>query len=763
MDFDENQDIRELVREYYGETLQGSDDLKTDACCCTTAVPPKYVLDVMDLIEDDIMAHFYGCGSPIPPALEGATVLDLGCGTGRDVYVCSKLVGPTGHVIGVDMTEQQLAFARRYEAKQMERFGFDRSNVEFHQGYIEDLAAIGIKDNSVDVVISNCVINLSPFKEQVFAEIARVLKPGGELYFSDIFSDRRVPPQFYDDPVLRGECLSGALYIEDFRRILAKHGMNACYDVETAELHVGDFQIATKLGCIGFASHTIRAIKCADLEDREESYGQTATYLGTMPENKRYFDLTEEIRFVKGKPLAISGNMAAILSASRYAPHFSVQGDRSHHVGAYRFSAAQEALALKQEKARTGLLELNDTCRALGIEPFENRVHDKDLLHSAPTISTLQVNVGYRCNLACTHCYLECSPKRTETMSRETMEAVLEAFRTGDFLTLDITGGSPEMNPHLEWFLEEAEKVVAEKNARNTREAEVAPGGSGASSEDDRGKADLIVRSNLAILNDSEYQHFIDVYARNKVHLVTSLPYFNNTGCEQQRGRRVFDRIIKMMRKLNEIGYGIDPSLKLDVAYNVSGPFLPPDQRELEEYYAFELEREQGVKFDNLYAFNNWALGRFATHLKSEQKFDYYLNLLSENYNAAVVAHMMCRSQINVDVDGRLYDCEVNHVLGLPITEESLLNENGASCEGKRGGESEASCESGQGNEGETNYESTNESAGEAMDQETRALTVHDLANGALLPHTIATSPLCYSCAAGCGSSCGGSLMEKYA
>ena len=119
MEFDESQDIRELVRAYYGETLQGSDDLKTDACCCTTATPPKYVLDVMGEIEDDIMMHFYGCGSPIPPALAGATVLDLGCGTGRDVYLCSKLVGPAGRVIGVDMTEQQLAFARRYEARQM--------------------------------------------------------------------------------------------------------------------------------------------------------------------------------------------------------------------------------------------------------------------------------------------------------------------------------------------------------------------------------------------------------------------------------------------------------------------------------------------------------------------------------------------------------------------------------------------------------------------------------------------------------------------
>ncbi len=718
MEFDESQDIRELVRTYYGETLQGSDDLKTDACCCTTTTPPKYVLDVMNDIEDDIVAHFYGCGSPVPPALSGATVLDLGCGTGRDVYACSKLVGPEGRVIGVDMTAQQLDFARRYEARQMERFGFERSNVEFHQGYIEDLASLGIEDESVDVVISNCVINLSPFKDQVFAEIARVLKPGGELYFSDIFSDRRVPPKFYDDPILRGECLSGALYIEDFRRILAKHGINAFYDVETAELHVGDFQIATKLGCIGFASHTVRAIKCADLEDREEDYGQVATYLGTMPENKRYFDLTEQVRFIKGKPLAISGNMASMLAASRYAQHFDIRGNRDHHVGAYDFETAQEALALRSGKAHRGLAELEGVHRALGIEPFDERVHDKDLLRSAPAMPTLQVNVSYRCNLACTHCYLECGPQRTECMSRETMEDVLAAFVAGGFSTLDITGGSPETNPHLEWFLREATKVAD----------------------------DVIVRSNLAILDQPEYRPFMDVYAECGVHLVTSLPYFNNSGCDMQRGRHVFDRIIQSMRQLNELGYGTDPRLKLDVAYNVSGPFLPPDQRELEEYYAFELEREQGVKFNNLYAFNNWALGRIATYLLGENKLDYYLNLLSENYNAAVVAHMMCRSQVNVDVDGTLYDCEVNHVVGLPITESALAD--GATDRMARSAEAETPA-------------SETELSGTASGR--RALTVRDIAEAPLSTRRIATSPLCYTCAAGCGSSCGGSLMDKYA
>lgn len=700
MAFDEEKDIRELVREYYGETLRGSDDLKTDACCCTASAPPKYVLDVLADIEDDIMTHFYGCGSPIPPALEGATVLDLGCGTGRDVYVCSKLVGPHGRVIGVDMTEQQLAFACRHEAAQMRRFGFEESNVEFRRGYIEDLAGCGIEDESVDVVISNCVVNLSPFKDQLFKEIVRVLKPGGEIYLSDIFSDRRVPPAFYDDPVLRGECLSGALYLEDFRRILAKNGIRAFYDVEVAPLEVGDFRIATKLGCIGFSSRTVRAVKCANLEDREENYGQIATYLGTMPENKRYFDLTEQVRFVKGKPVAVSGNMAAMLAASRYAEHFRITGNTERHLGAYEFEAAQEALALSRGKASVGLAELMRASSKLGIEPFDARVHDKDLLASAPGLSTMQVNVGYRCNLSCTHCYLECGPSRTEEMSRETMEATLAAFRTGGYSTLDITGGSPEMNPHMEWFVHEASAVADE----------------------------VIVRSNLAILDDASYERFMRVYAENGVHLVTSLPYFNNSGCDSQRGRNVFDRIIKVLRKLNVLGYGVDPALRIDVVYNVSGPFLPPDQRDLEEYYAFELEREQQVRFNKLYAFNNYALGRFAHEMKREGKFDYYLNLLAENYNGAVVAHMMCRSQVNVDVDGGLYDCEANHVLGLPITDAAIAA-----------------------------------ARGDAAPASPRALNVRDIVDAPLPRRRIATNPICYSCAAGSGSSCGGSLMEKYA
>lgn len=674
----EEEKVREEIRRYYGEILSQSDDLSTDACACAAAAPPKYVIDALKNVDDEIIARFYGCGSPIPPALEGATVLDLGCGTGRDVYVASQLVGPSGRVIGIDMTPAQLEFARSFEARQMETFGYDASNVEFVEGFIEDMNMIA--DESIDVVISNCVVNLSPFKEQLFKEVFRVLKPGGELYFSDVFCDRRVPEGFYDDPILRGECLSGAMYIEDFRRMLASYGVKAFYDVSVEELHVGDFRIATKLGCATFYSHTVRAIKSADLEDREENYGQTATYLGTLPENPRYFDLTDAVRLIKDRPVAISGNMATMLTQSRYAPHFRVSA-RREHVGLYDHEQAHHALQLARGKEKVDLHELNGRCERLNIGPFEQRVHDAGLLRSA-TMATMQVNVGYACNLACSHCYLECSPKRTERMTRETMEACLAAFATGGYRVMDITGGSPEMNPDLEWFLDEASRIAEQ----------------------------VIVRSNLTILAKPEYGHFKDVYVRDKVKIVCSLPYYDEEYCDVQRGNGVFQDVIAQLRDLNARGYGRDPELQIDLVYNVDGPFLPPDQRELEEFYAYQLKRSQGVEFNALYAFNNFTLGRFASKLDRAGKMDYYLQLLADNYNGAVVAHMMCRTQVNVDWDGSLYDCECNHVLELPIRE---------------------------------------------------AANVRDIVNTPLPVRDIRTNPICYSCAAGSGSSCGGSLLEK--
>lgn len=323
----------ENIQQYYGSVLQSKNDLKTGACCTAESMP-EHLRPILGEIHPEILDRFYGCGSPIPSALEGATVLDLGCGTGRDVYMLSKLVGESGRVIGLDMTEQQLAVARKYGKWHTNKFGYSKTNVEFKNGYMEDLAGASIADNSVDLVVSNCVINLSPDKEKVFSEILRVLKPGGELYFSDVFADRRIPEALKSDPVLLGECLSGALYTEDFRRMLAKHGIADFRVVKSSPVPILDKEIERKIGMVNFSSLTIRAFKL-DLEDKCEDYGQIAYYKGTVAESPHEFMLDDHHLIKTGMPFLVCGNTARMLSETRYAKHFQIVGDTSKHFGLF--------------------------------------------------------------------------------------------------------------------------------------------------------------------------------------------------------------------------------------------------------------------------------------------------------------------------------------------------------------------------------------------------------------------------------------------
>lgn len=321
------------IRHYYGEVLQSSGDLKTGACCPLEAMP-EAMRQLLADVHPEVKDRFYGCGSPLPPALDGMTVLDLGCGTGRDVYLLSRLVGEQGRVIGVDMTPEQLEIAVRHQAWHAARYGHAQSNVSFVEGYIERLDACGIADDSIDVVVSNCVLNLSPDKERVFAEIFRVLKPGGELYFSDVFADRRIPPELRTDPLLLGECLAGALYGEDFRRLLGRVGCNDARSVSQSPIALLDAQIEARIGMVGFRSVTMRAFKLP-LEDRCEDYGQTATYRGTIAGLPHAFVLDGHHRFETGRPLRVCGNTFDMLARSRYADHFRLLGDTGVHFGLF--------------------------------------------------------------------------------------------------------------------------------------------------------------------------------------------------------------------------------------------------------------------------------------------------------------------------------------------------------------------------------------------------------------------------------------------
>lgn len=328
-------DSHDQLKEYYGKLLQDSSDLKTNACACGEDAMPAVVRRILKDIHPEIINRFYGCGSPIPPLLDGCTVLDLGCGTGRDAYIMSKLVGEDGRVIGIDMTDEQIEVARRHLEWQTARFGYNRPNVELRQGYIEDLGAAGIADNSVDVAISNCVINLSPDKRSVFKEIFRVLKPGGELYFSDVFADRRIPATLKDDSILRGECLSGAMYIEDFRRLLRDVGCADYRVVSKNAITLDNYEVKEKIGMVNFWSVTVRAFKLPELEDICEDFGQVAVYRGSIAGHPHYFDLDDHHRFITGKRMPVCGNTASMIQDTRFSEHFVVEGDRSVHFGPF--------------------------------------------------------------------------------------------------------------------------------------------------------------------------------------------------------------------------------------------------------------------------------------------------------------------------------------------------------------------------------------------------------------------------------------------
>lgn len=321
------------VQKYYGEDLQSSEDLKTGACCTNESLP-AYLKHIMKEIHPEITSKYYGCGSPIPDTLNGKTILDLGCGTGQDVYMIAKLAGPSGLTIGVDMTESQLEVAQKHQEEQLKKFNLNKDQVEFKLGTIEDLKSLGIEDNSIDIVVSNCVLNLSDDKSKVFHEIFRVLKPGGELYFSDIYSDRRIPQVLQDDPVLYGECLSGALYKEDFRRMLLKENIFDFRELKSSPVPIIDEDLNSKIGHIEFTSITYRVFKL-ELEDKCEEYGQVVKYKGGIPHQEMGYTLDNHHYFAQGKWESVCGNTFDMLKNTRLEPYFEFMGDTSIHYGIY--------------------------------------------------------------------------------------------------------------------------------------------------------------------------------------------------------------------------------------------------------------------------------------------------------------------------------------------------------------------------------------------------------------------------------------------
>lgn len=326
--------VLQSVREYYGKTLNQTKDLKTDACCACGR-PPAHVLKALKKIPTMVTDKFYGCGNPVPQGIEGLSVLDLGSGSGRDCYVASLMCGPRGSVTGVDMTDEQLKVARDCQEEFRAANPGQTAPMTFLKGYIEDVIGAGVKEESIDLAISNCVVNLSPNKRAVLESVYKALKVGGEFHFSDVYVDRRLPTEVRQHELLFGECLAGALYIGDFISLARRVGFNDPRELSRSVMTVNHAGLEAILGNATFYSITYRLFKLPDLEDRCEDYGQVATYNGTHPGDEHKYQLDDHHVFETKRPVLVCGNTASMLSNTRLKKHFTVLGDTSTHFGVF--------------------------------------------------------------------------------------------------------------------------------------------------------------------------------------------------------------------------------------------------------------------------------------------------------------------------------------------------------------------------------------------------------------------------------------------
>jgi radical SAM/Cys-rich protein len=302
----------------------------------------------------------------------------------------------------------------------------------------------------------------------------------------------------------------------------------------------------------------------------------------------------------------------------------------------------------------------------------------------ATAFQILQVNVGKLCNQTCHHCHVDAGPDRRESMSRETAEACLRVLAAADIGTLDITGGAPEMNSNFCWIVEEARRL-------------------------DR---HIVDRCNLTILNAPGFDHLPEFLARQEVEIVASLPCYLEANCDRQRGDGVYQRSILALQRLNALGYGQPgSSLRLTLVFNPVGPSLPPSQPRLEADFRRELRARHGVEFTQLYTITNMPISRFLDDLLSTGQFDEYMQTLIEAFNPAAVDGLMCRTMLSVDWQGRLFDCDFNQMLDLPV-------------------------------------------------ESPRPQTIFDFDLARLANRKIATGRHCFGCTAGAGSSCQGSVLK---
>jgi len=317
---------------------------------------------------------------------------------------------------------------------------------------------------------------------------------------------------------------------------------------------------------------------------------------------------------------------------------------------------------------------------------FENTIAniDRQLLQFKE-LQTLQVNLGNRCNLSCAHCHVQAGPDGQKIMSREVMNDIIVFLQKHEGLIADVTGGCPELNPEFKFFIDS----ICEFASR------------------------VIVRTNLTVFFEPGLDWIAQWYSRRGVTLIASLPSYIKEIVDKQRGEGVFEKSIAALKMLNELGYGRQERLELNLVYNPGAEFLPGPQEQLEADYKRELDEKYGIRFNKLFCITNAPIGRFKQYLKAKGCLERYLQLLVDNFNPDVAGNIMCRSLISVDYRGILYNCDFNQALGLAITDT-----NGSTV--------------------------TIEQLGDILSGELEIITAEH----------------CFCCTAGTGSSCSGSLVK---
>ena len=313
-------------------------------------------------------------------------------------------------------------------------------------------------------------------------------------------------------------------------------------------------------------------------------------------------------------------------------------------------------MATKSLKARQNAL--SNTQRQLDIlsnglfqdgtlPTFEEKIKAHQLEDIRPKeLQILQINLGYMCNQVCAHCHVDAGPDRKEMMLDQTLEDCLSVMRNNPIKTVDLTGGAPEMHPKFRWFVEQIRTQTTVK--------------------------EIIVRSNLTIIMANKKYHDLPMFfAKHKVHVVSSLPFYKRNKTDRQRGSGVFDQSIKALLKLNEVGYGkVHSSLELDLVYNPSGAFLPGDQQALENDFKKALKEDFDIDFNQLFTITNLPISRFLDYLIASENYEEYMHTLVEAFNPVAAENVMCTNTLSVSWEGYLYDCDFNQMLELKVASD---------------------------------------------------------------------------------------------